>query len=139
MMMRPIEENGVRKVDLNGQTFNVDELSDAPNDLKRRWDVCCAHIERGDDMSGAIKVLTREALEHFWSKILMRSAHANPQHGGPGLAEKAAVRLKAPAGRLKDEVWTATGRRLRPDGAGEITVSNEEAKPLLANGWTIVS
>jgi hypothetical protein len=78
--MRPIEEDGVRKFTLGkGLTFPVDALNAAPNDLRRRWDICCAHIERGHDVSGALKVLTRETTEHLWSSIMMRVAHLGPQ------------------------------------------------------------
>jgi hypothetical protein len=78
--MRPIEEDGIRKFSLGkGLTFPVDALNAAPNDLRRRWDICCAHIEKGHDVSGALKVLTRETTEHLWSSIMMRVAHLGPQ------------------------------------------------------------
>jgi hypothetical protein len=133
--MRPIEEDGIRKVWLgDGLEFPVDAL---PIDLRVKWDIACARIEKGEDMSGALKAITREALAALWPQILMRTAHRNPQtNGAPGLAEKSAVRLKAPPGHVRTEVWLNSGRRVRPDERGEITVSDEEAKPLLANGWT---
>jgi hypothetical protein len=79
--MRPVEAaDGTRMIKLGeGLVFPVDALSSAPNDLRRRWDVCCSHIERGDDVSGALKVLTRETTEHLWSAIMMRVAHLGPQ------------------------------------------------------------
>jgi hypothetical protein len=78
--MRPIEEDGIKKFTLGtGLVFPVDALNNAPNDLRRRWDVCCSHIERGDDVAGALRVLTRETTEHLWSDIMMRVAHAGPR------------------------------------------------------------
>jgi hypothetical protein len=78
--MRPITENGVRKFTLgNGLDFAVDVLNTAPNDLRRRWDVAMSHLERGDNVSDAIKVLTRETVEHLWNEIVMRAAHRAPR------------------------------------------------------------
>ena len=58
--MRPVTEEGVRKIKLGeGLVFSVDAL---PPDLRRRWDIACAHIERGDNVAGALKAMTREAV-----------------------------------------------------------------------------
>jgi hypothetical protein len=110
--MRPITEaDGTRKFTLGkGLTFPVDALSSAPNDLRRRWDVCCAHIERGHDVSGALKALTRETTEHLWSSIMMRVAHQGPQSvldigviGGHGEATTDLSELAAGYGRRERE------------------------------------
>jgi hypothetical protein len=71
--MRPVTEDGIRKVSLgNGLVFPLDQL---PPDLRQRWDICCAHIERGDNVAGAIKALTRECVEALWPQIVMRTTH----------------------------------------------------------------
>ena len=75
--MRPIVENGVRKFTLgNGLVFACDQL---PPDLRRRWDIAMAHVEKGDNVSGAIKAMTREAVEHLWPSIMARIAHLTPR------------------------------------------------------------
>jgi hypothetical protein len=86
--MRPIEEGGIRKLSLgNGLEFPLDALSP---DLRRRWDVLCAHMERGDDVSGALKAMTRETVELLWPQIVMRAAHRTPHSVCDiGLEEKA--------------------------------------------------
>jgi hypothetical protein len=86
--MRPVTEEGVRKVKLGeGLVFSVDAL---PPDLRRRWDIACAHIERGDNVAGALKAMTREAVEHLWPQIMTRVAHLTPHSVCDiGLEEKA--------------------------------------------------
>jgi hypothetical protein len=75
--MRPIVEDGIRKVSLgSGLIFALDEL---PSDLRRRWDVAMAHLERGDNVSGAITAMTREAIEFLWPKISMRVVQRAPR------------------------------------------------------------
>jgi hypothetical protein len=76
--MRPITEaDGTRKVSLGeGLVFPLDSL---PPDLKRRWSVAMSHLERGNNISGAIKAMTREALEALWPDIMARVAHKAPQ------------------------------------------------------------
>jgi hypothetical protein len=73
MSMRPVVEDGIRKISFgNGLVFALDQL---PADVRQRWDICCAHIERGDNVSGAIKALTREAIEALWPDIVMRAKY----------------------------------------------------------------
>jgi hypothetical protein len=75
--MRPVVEDGIRKVSLGtGLTFAVDTL---PQDLRRRFDVLCAHIERGDNVAGAVRAMTREMVEHYWPTIMMRTAQRGPK------------------------------------------------------------
>jgi hypothetical protein len=75
--MRPVVEDGIRKVSLgNGLVFALDVL---PNELRRRYDVLCAHIERGDNVAGAIKAMTREMVEALWPQIMMRAAQRGPR------------------------------------------------------------
>jgi hypothetical protein len=75
MMMRPIEENGVRKIKLaEGMVFSVDVL---PPELRRQWDVLCANIERGADVRVALKSLTNEILTALGPTVVMRLAHAS--------------------------------------------------------------
>jgi hypothetical protein len=134
--MRPVEdERGFRKFALGDVEFSVDVL---PPELRIKWDILCQRIEAGEnDLSGALKAVTRQVTEAIGPEILFRAAHRNPQtNGAPGLAEKSAVRLVAPPGRLRTEVWTNSGRRLTPDEGGIITITPGEAPVLLANGWT---
>jgi hypothetical protein len=86
--MRPITEDGVRKFTLGaGLVFACDQL---PPDLRRRFDVACAHIEKGDNVAGALKAMTREAIEHLWPQIMTRIAHLTPRSVCElGLEEKA--------------------------------------------------
>jgi hypothetical protein len=48
------------------------------------------------------------------------------------------VTLKAPAGQVFTDVSLASGRRVKPNADGCITVAQSEANPLLQHGWQIV-
>jgi hypothetical protein len=126
----------------------VDKL---PHDLRRRWDMAQARAQNGENMSGAIKTLQREIQDKLGPELLFRAAHAAAtphsamqigndveKDAGPGTLPTGYFRLRAPLGRLKDEVCTNTGRRLKPNERGEITVSAQEAHALVINGWTLV-
>jgi hypothetical protein len=75
MMMRPVEENGVRKIKLaEGMVFSVDVL---PPETRRKWDQLCANIERGADVRSALKNLTDETLAALGPEMAMRAAQAS--------------------------------------------------------------
>jgi hypothetical protein len=75
--MRPITEDGVRKFTLgNGLVFSVDQL---PPNLRQRWDLCCADIERGRNVAGALKALTEETTTALWPDIAARAAQSGPR------------------------------------------------------------
>jgi hypothetical protein len=75
--MRPITEDGVRKFSLGtGLVFSVDVL---PPDLRRRFDLICADIERGRNVGLALKSLTEETTAALWPQISMRVAQRGPR------------------------------------------------------------
>jgi hypothetical protein len=75
--MVPLEIAGVHMVKLGeGLVFPLDSL---PQDLKTRWRIALKHIEKGDDVSGALKAMTREAVEALWPQIMMRAVHSAPR------------------------------------------------------------
>ena len=77
--MRPIVENGVRKFTLgNGLVFACRCQLPPERSSPHAGTFACAHIERGDNVSGAFKVMTREAIEHLW-----------PSHHGEGRPRQA--------------------------------------------------
>jgi hypothetical protein len=126
----------------------VDKL---PHDLRRRWDMAQARAQNGEDMRGAIRALLNEIQVALGPEIMFRAAHASAtphsameigndveKDAGPGALPSGSFRLRAPVGHTRTEVWTATGRRVKPNERGEITVSAEEAHPLIINGWSLV-
>jgi hypothetical protein len=52
--------------------------------------------------------------------------------------EQGFIVLKAPPGAVPSDVWTSTGRRVRPDAHGRITVAPGEAAALTNYGWSVV-
>jgi hypothetical protein len=53
------------------------------------------------------------------------------------MPEQGFIVLKAPQGAVPSDVWTSSGRRVRPDERGCISVAPGEASPLLAHGWSV--
>jgi hypothetical protein len=67
----------VRKVSFgDGLEFNVELL---PPDLRRRWDLICDRLERGDNAAD-LGPLTREVASALLPTIMMRVAHSAPQN-----------------------------------------------------------
>lgn len=86
---RPVTaQDGSRRIKLgDGLEFSVDQLSP---DLRQKWDITCAAIERGDDVRAALKTLTHEVTVHLTPQIAMRAVHAAPRSLlDLGLEEKA--------------------------------------------------
>jgi hypothetical protein len=54
------------------------------------------------------------------------------------MQQQGMITLQAPAAAVPSDVYLASGRHVRPDERGCITVSAGDATPLMSYGWTIV-
>jgi hypothetical protein len=73
--MKPIERDGVRKFQLGELELALDVL---PPDLRHRFDLICARIEKGDaDLRGPITQLTRDVQAAMGPELLLRAAQTS--------------------------------------------------------------
>lgn len=48
------------------------------------------------------------------------------------------VKIQAPSGAVPTHVHLASGRIVSPDKHGQVTIAVGDARPLLANNWSLV-